>query len=462
MPNKLLPVLLVCAIHDVASGQADKPENISEKGGLLVGFLGFVAGFFLFLAILLSIFLYKWWKKGRAITTQTNIPKREDEPLTIRSSIQNHPIFIFNDALSNIVKISHGAFGEVCKGTYYDGTTQHDVAIKTLFQFDAEKLREEAEIAASLEHPNVLQIIGICFDPNSQTLKLVLPFMENGDLASYLEKNLHKTLRGKGSILRSFALQIASGMAYLVSDDRGHPSIIHRDLKARNCMVNRAREVKIADFGLSRHLDESRGRIKNSFGSSLIPSNSAPESMSDLIFNEKTDVWSYGTVLLELFGLNILTVPRRIFYLMRRCHSMNADERPTFEYLENEIGNTLTADEFEPIKALSAAVPQSVPTRTAFYVSISQSSEPDLSEGSGYTPMGMIDQESNLNVKRKQKSFSYTEHAKIADESDTGIKELKPMPRNLRKSNAPPPNQTGYANVPLSDTGAPYVNILRI
>lgn len=56
--------------------------------------------------------------------------------------------------------------------------------------------------------------------------------------------------------MRSFALQIVSGMTYLVSDDQGHPSTIHRDLAARNCIVDADLTIKIADFGLSRHLNK--------------------------------------------------------------------------------------------------------------------------------------------------------------------------------------------------------------
>lgn len=52
-------------------------------------------------------------------------------------------------------------------------------------------------------------------------------------------------------------------------------------------------------------------------------------------------------------------------------------------------------------------------------------------------------------MEKTQKSFSYIERAKIADESNERIKALKPMPRNQGRSSVPTPNQTGYANVPL-------------
>lgn len=231
-----------------------------------------IAALVLFLVSIMVCILFVGRQRHKRSLGIEQVPgTRMNDPSTVLPLIQNQPIFIFNDSLSNIVVLSKGAFGEVCKGIYNDGNCERQVAIKSLFRFDANKLKAEAEIAASLNHPNVLPLIGICFDTTNQTLKLVLPFMANGDLASYLDKNLH-TLTG--AHLRSFALQIASGMVYLVSEGKGHPSIIHRDLAARNCMVDTDLVVKVADFGLSRHLDESKQKVKRSLQTSLIPSTS--------------------------------------------------------------------------------------------------------------------------------------------------------------------------------------------
>ena len=306
------------------------------------------------LIILIGIALIQRKKLMRIIFHRNDIarvespdgPKGPDAEPTIAlpPGFMRQPIFIFEESLSDIEVIAKGAFGNVCKGVY-DGRL---VAIKSLFKFNAEKLKQEADIACSLDHPNVLPLIGISFDTNNQHLKLVLPFMVNGDLASFLGKfYLRNQVEVTGSLLHSFASQIVAGMAYLVSEDQGHPSIIHRDLAARNCMVDADLTIKVADFGLSRHLDESKQKIKRTLQTSLIPSTSAPESITRLLFNEKTDVWSYGTLLLEFYDCDLKNVPQKVLELSTVCHSVNPDERPTFQQIQLLV-NGMSEDDFEP------------------------------------------------------------------------------------------------------------------
>lgn len=86
-------------------------------------------------------------------------------------------------------------------------------------------------------------------------------------------------------------------------------------------MVDVDLTVKVANFGLSRHLDESRQKVKRSLQTSLIPSASAPESISSLIFNEKSDVYSYGSLLLELYDCNVDSLPEKVHTLSSLCRS---------------------------------------------------------------------------------------------------------------------------------------------
>lgn len=180
--------------------------------------------------------------------------------------LSNRPILIFDDSLSCIVPLSAGAFGTVSKGIYNDGVTRIDVAIKSLLRFNAEKLKQDAEVARKLYHPNVLSLIGICYDTANNQIKLVMPYMVNGDLARFLTELRCASEEGtnaskiiiEGKLLRSCALQVARGMSYLVPDDQGYPSIIQSDLAASNCMVDENIIIKVADFGLSRQLDSCK------------------------------------------------------------------------------------------------------------------------------------------------------------------------------------------------------------
>lgn len=78
----------------------------------------------------------------------------------------------------------------------------------------------------------------------------------------------------------------------------------------------------------------------------MIPS--APESISCLIFNEKSDVWSYGTLLLELYDVNLEAVPAKVLELSNNCHHIYPDIHPKFIHIESII-NKLCDDDSNPV-----------------------------------------------------------------------------------------------------------------
>ena len=234
------------------------------------------------------------------------------------------------------------------------------VAIKSLFECNQEILEQEADIACKLEHSNILQLIGI-----TGSLKLVMPLMVNGSLESFRSKLWANQKRNEsnsreinlsGSLQRSFAMQIASGMAYLVSDDQGHPSIIHRDLAARNCMVDADLTIKVADFGLSRLFDEEIQKAKRLGNSLLVPPDSAPETAPPhFSFTEKSDVWSYGSLLTELYVGRIDIVPENAKELYGKCRSILAEQRPTFNQIISLL-EKMADDDFEPKEDANAPI----------------------------------------------------------------------------------------------------------
>ncbi|XP_062700162.1 ephrin type-A receptor 3 isoform X10 [Aedes albopictus] len=255
--------------------------------------------------------------------------------------------------------IGGGEFGDVCRGRLKippNFVQEIDVAIKTLKPGSSEKARcdflTEASIMGQFDHPNVIYLQGVV--TRSNPVMIITEYMENGSLDTFLRAN-----DGKFQTLQLIGMLrgIAAGMSYL-SD----MNYVHRDLAARNVLVNSSLVCKIADFGLSREIENASDAYTTRGGK--IPVRwTAPEAIAFRKFTSASDVWSYGVVLWEVMsygerpywnwsnqdviksiekGYRLpapMDCPEALYQLMLDCWQKQRTHRPTFSSITQTLDN---------------------------------------------------------------------------------------------------------------------------
>ncbi|XP_010529592.1 PREDICTED: cysteine-rich receptor-like protein kinase 11 isoform X6 [Tarenaya hassleriana] len=220
------------------------------------------------------------------------------DDITSRHSLQFDfkTIEAATDRFSESNKIGQGGFGEVYKGMLPDGK---EVAVKRLAKNSGQGSREfknEVLLVAKLQHRNLVRLLGFCLEEEEKIL--VYEFVLNKSLDYFLfdpSRRDHLDWTRRYKIIRG----IAKGILYLHQDSR--LTIIHRDLKASNILLDADLDPKIADFGIARILgvDQSRAdtsRIVGTYGYM------SPEYAMHGYFSLKSDVYSFGVLILEIIS----------------------------------------------------------------------------------------------------------------------------------------------------------------
>ena len=175
--------------------------------------------------------------------------------------------------------IGRGEFGEVYRAEW----RFTDVAVKKFY--NDKDYNDELEILKNIRHPNIILLMAICKNPPL----LITEYMELGSLSTVLHSNMSITHKN----LIKMAIDVASGLLFLHTASH---SIVHRDLKSANCLVNSFFQVKICDFGLARIKNTT---LKDTKACGTIPYMS-PEVLLEQKYSVKSDVYAFGILLWEI------------------------------------------------------------------------------------------------------------------------------------------------------------------
>ncbi|CAN1320832.1 Protein NSP-INTERACTING KINASE 3 [Linum perenne] len=191
--------------------------------------------------------------------------------------------------------LGKGGFGIVYKGCLNDGST---VAVKRLKDYNAVggeiQFQTEVETISLAVHRNLLRLSGFCTTENERIL--VYPYMSNGSVASRLKDHIHGRPALDWGRRKKIALGTARGLLYL--HEQCDPKIIHRDVKAANILLDEDFEAVVGDFGLAKLLDHRDSHVTTAVRGTV--GHIAPEYLSTGQSSEKTDVFGFGILLLEL------------------------------------------------------------------------------------------------------------------------------------------------------------------
>ncbi|KAJ0228696.1 Protein kinase domain-containing protein [Hirschfeldia incana] len=246
---------------------------------------------------LICFFLWKL-KRKRDIETPITVEVSDNNTSPLHQLDQGVKMFSYEqlvkatDDFASTNLLGRGGFGYVHKGVLEDGT---EVAVKKLKEGSRQgdgEFQAEIQSISRVHHRNLVSLVGYCIS-GSQRL-LVYEFVPNKTLEFHLRDRERPVLEWEKRI--KIALGSAKGLAFLHEDC--NPRIIHRDIKSANILIDDTFEAKVADFGLARSAldDESHvtTRVMGTRGYM------APDYASSGQLSEKSDVFSFGVVLLEL------------------------------------------------------------------------------------------------------------------------------------------------------------------
>ncbi|XP_013738358.2 putative cysteine-rich receptor-like protein kinase 23 [Brassica napus] len=281
---------------------APPPQPISipspkpgEGGNSTVIVIAVVVPVTVIFLLLVAVFIFRAKRKTTAYETE---PLADGDDITTAGSLQFdfRAIEAATDKFSESNKLGQGGFGQVYKGTFPSGV---QVAVKRLSKTSGQGEREfenEVVVVAKLQHRNLVRLLGFCLEGEEKIL--VYEYVPNKSLDYFL---FDSTMQSQLDWKKRYKIVegIARGILYLHQDSR--LTIIHRDLKAGNILLDADMNPKVADFGMARifGIDQTEANTRRVVGTYGYMS---PEYAMYGQFSMKSDVYSFGVLVLEIIS----------------------------------------------------------------------------------------------------------------------------------------------------------------
>ncbi|RCV17554.1 hypothetical protein SEVIR_3G234200v4 [Setaria viridis] len=192
--------------------------------------------------------------------------------------------------------VGEGGYGIVYRGVLADG---YQVAVKNLLNNRGQAEREfrvEVEAIGRVRHKNLVRLLGYCAEGAHRIL--VYEYVDNGNLEQWLHGDVGPVSPLTWDIRMNIVLGMAKGITYL--HEGLEPKVVHRDIKSSNILLDRRWNPKVSDFGLAKLLGSDSNyvttRVMGTFGYV------APEYASTGMLNERSDVYSFGILIMEIIS----------------------------------------------------------------------------------------------------------------------------------------------------------------
>lgn len=319
------------ASDGAAAGHSSSPDGMRIMVSVLVVVI--------FCTLLYCVYCWRWRKRNairRAQIESLRPLSSSDLPLMDLASIH-----AATDNFSKANKLGEGGFGPVYRGVLTGGA---EIAVKRLSARSRQggaEFRNEVELIAKLQHRNLVRLLGWCAERDEKLL--VYEYLPNRSLDAFLF-DASKSGQLDWSKRHNIILGIARGLLYLHEDSL--LKVVHRDLKASNVLLDNKMSPKISDFGMAKIFEDecsevNTGRVVGTYGYM------APEFAMEGVFSVKSDVFSFGVLLLE-----ILSGQRNgALYLDEHQQSLIQDawklwtEDRAIEFLDPALGRSYSRDE---------------------------------------------------------------------------------------------------------------------